>query len=254
MHINYFDVNKDGLTIRGIITKPDGKGPYPAVVYNHGFTGHKAESHFLFKKLSDSLANMGIVSIRFDFIGSGESDGKFQEMTMSSEVEDCLAVFHFAKEIDYIDSNRMNLIGFSMGGAVSIIASSALKEQVKKLILLCPAVNIFNVVTRNVKNEALFKYIEEGVIDFGGNLVGKELVDDVFHQNVYEEAKQVTANVQLIHGTNDDTVPPIVSLQLSKIFGDQSTLNWIHGSDHCYSSLDYETQVIDLVKSFMKDL
>ncbi|WP_193747726.1 alpha/beta hydrolase [Neobacillus niacini] len=250
MEIKHFEVMRDGLTIRGMMTKPDGDGPFPAVIYNHGFTGHKGESHFLFKKLADALAARGFASFRFDFIGSGESDGKFIEMTMTSEVKDCLAVFHYAENCELIDANSMNLLGFSMGGAVSILAASSLRERVKKLILLSPAANMQDVLTRKLQGEALLHYIETGTIDFGGNVIGKALLDDVFELDIYEAAKQVTAEVKLIHGTHDDAVPPFVSWKLAEIFAEKGSVHWIHGSDHCYTTARFETNVMDAVKSF----
>ena len=252
MKIKHFEVMRDGFTIRGMMTRPEGNGPFPAVIYNHGFTGHKGESHFLFKKLADTLANRGIVSFRFDFIGSGESDGQFIDMTLTSEVKDCLAVFHYAENIEFIDSDSMNLLGFSMGGAVSILAASILQERVKKLILLSPAANMQDVLSRKVQGETLLHFIETGTIDLGGNVVGKALLDDVLGLNIYEAAKQVTAYVQLIHGTNDDAVPPLVSFRLAEIFAEKGSVHWIHGSDHCYTSARYETEVIERVKSFFE--
>jgi len=251
MRINHFEVERDGLILRGIMTKPDGNGPFPAVIFNHGFTGHKAEAHFLFKKLSESLAGVDIVSLRFDYIGSGESDGYFKDMTMSSEVEDCLEVFNFAERAPFIDSTQMSLLGFSMGGAISIIASSILREKVKKLVLLCPAANMFDVLTRPVKIELLTNFLEEKTIDFSGNVVSKALIDDVFQFNIYEHAKHVTAKVKLIHGTNDDAVPPLVSWKLAELFPHPDSIQWIHGSDHCFSSSSYENQVLTTVKDFM---
>lgn len=252
MEIKNFEVMRDGLMIRGMMTKPCGDGPFPAVVFNHGFTGHKGESHFLFKKLADALAVKGIASFRFDFIGSGESDGKFIDMTMTSEVNDCLAVFYYAESLEYIDSKSMNLLGFSMGGGVSILAGSILQNRVEKMILLSPAANMQDVLTRKLQGDALLHYIDKGTIDLGGNVVGKPLLEDVFELDIYGAAKQVTAYVHLIHGTNDDAVPPLVSWRLAEIFAETGSVHWIHGSDHCYTSAGYELEVIERVKSFFE--
>src|SRR2546426_5960176 len=51
----------------------------PGVVLFHGFTGDRMESHWLFVKCSRALALAGIASLRFDFYGSGESEGEFSE-------------------------------------------------------------------------------------------------------------------------------------------------------------------------------
>ncbi|KLU63127.1 hypothetical protein CEB3_c04770 [Peptococcaceae bacterium CEB3] len=47
----------------------------PAVILFHGFTGTKLEPHRLLLKISHALEKLGFASFRFDFLGSGESDG-----------------------------------------------------------------------------------------------------------------------------------------------------------------------------------
>ena len=59
----------------------------PGVVLFHGFTGDRMESHWLFVKCSRALARAGIASLRFDFYGSGESEGEFSEVTLQGETE-----------------------------------------------------------------------------------------------------------------------------------------------------------------------
>ena len=56
------------------------------VVLCHGFGGSKDNQ--LFELIADSLQRHGIASVRFDFNGHGESEGRFQDMTVPNEIED----------------------------------------------------------------------------------------------------------------------------------------------------------------------
>lgn len=58
----------------------------PIAIIMHGFTGNK-EGRML-KLIADSLQNHGIASIRFDFNGHGQSEGRFEDMTVPNEIED----------------------------------------------------------------------------------------------------------------------------------------------------------------------
>ena len=57
------------------------------------------ENGYLFKVLSDELAKNGFSSIRFDFMGSGMSDGYFKDMTFRTELKDAINIIEYAMEI-----------------------------------------------------------------------------------------------------------------------------------------------------------
>jgi alpha/beta superfamily hydrolase len=93
------EIQSRNLTLRGMLHIPEGvSGKVPIVCIFHGFTGNKMEPHFIFVKLSRMLEARGIASIRFDFGGSGESDGDFIDMTISHELEEAIDFFKFYQE------------------------------------------------------------------------------------------------------------------------------------------------------------
>src|SRR5690349_11530430 len=84
-----------GEQIVGMLHLPEGRGRHPAVLLLHGFTGTKSEAHGMFVKMSRALVDHGIASLRFDFRGSGDSGGSFEEMTIKSEVIDATEAVRF---------------------------------------------------------------------------------------------------------------------------------------------------------------
>lgn len=252
--IHSFEVSRNGNKIRGFINRPDKEGKYPCLIYSHGFTGHMSDSHFMLAKLSKTLENLNIVSIRFDFLGTGESDGNFKDMTLSNEVADCETVINYAKTLNYIDANNINLIGFSMGGAVATITASKNINLINRAILISPAANIANIFMGGIRNEKIHVLLKEGIIDFNGNVLGKDAIDDALNINIYDKAKELNklkGNILLIHGSNDETVPPFISLKFKEILGEKATLKIIYGADHCYSSREYEKEILETIKSFL---
>jgi hypothetical protein len=87
------------------------------VILAHGFTGHKAETGRLFVDTARALANRGLDTLRFDFMGSGDSSGNFRDMTPLTEIDDLHAVLNWARRHGY---RRIGVLGLSLGGAVSI--------------------------------------------------------------------------------------------------------------------------------------
>lgn len=101
-------------------------GKVPFVILFHGFCDDRNEINFVHTELSRRLCERGIASVRFDFAGSGDSDGRFEDMTVSSEVEDGLAILDYVKSLDFVDQSRIAIHGLSMGGCVaSMVAGPA---------------------------------------------------------------------------------------------------------------------------------
>lgn len=125
--------NREGFTLAGILHVPGGR-PDEGVVIAHGFTGHK-NANFI-PELARDLEDSGYVVLRFDFRGNGESDGKFEEGTWTGFSEDLRSAVEFLKSMGL---NRIHVVGFSMGGAVSIVTYWKFKNF-DDLILIAPAI------------------------------------------------------------------------------------------------------------------
>jgi hypothetical protein len=98
-----------------VLHLPDGRGRAPAVLMCHGFTGHKAEAHRLFVHTARRLMQEGLVVLRFDFLGSGDSEGLFEEMTIRGEVEDALNALAFLRGHGRVDAARVANAGLLAG-------------------------------------------------------------------------------------------------------------------------------------------
>lgn len=243
-------INHNGLELRGMEHVPSGE-KLPAVILFHGFTGTKLESHRLFLNISRSLEAQGFASFRFDFLGSGESDGDFKDMTVTSELEEAETIFNYVKSHPKIDENRIIVLGFSMGGLVASLLTGKRHEEIAKLILLAPA-GTMGVMIELMKGN--LPYIEEeNAFDLGGNLIGKGFYEDVKSLEVWEQAAKYNGKVLLIHGSNDQAVPYAVSnLYIEKCYGIEAILHSIEGGDHTFSSYHWKKDVIDTIIKFIE--
>ena len=125
MKIEFRELISNGYTLRGLFSKPESEYK-DLVVMLHGFTGHKNENGYLFKQLTQTLTDNQIATLRYDFMGSGESDGNFEDFTFFTELEDAK---HIIEEAFRLNNNRkIILLGFSMGpscGGACALRSSA---------------------------------------------------------------------------------------------------------------------------------
>ena len=107
----------DGNTIAYATTE----GRTPTVVFLGGFrsdmTGTKAVA------LEAWAEKTGRAFLRFDYLGHGQSSGRFEDGTIGRWLDDSLAV------LDRLTSGRLVLVGSSMGGWLSLLAARARPDR-----------------------------------------------------------------------------------------------------------------------------
>jgi dienelactone hydrolase len=122
--------------IEAYVYKPEGTGPFPVVIYNHGSrAGHEREER-PFVYVGEMLMHSGYVVIVPERRGYGKSDGPTFGETIGQdrgprfvarvreEADDVLAVVEFVKTLPHADTKRMAGMGWSIRGIVSVFAAS----------------------------------------------------------------------------------------------------------------------------------
>lgn len=127
-----FQNEKDGNTIAGTLTVPDGAGPFPAVVLITGSGAQDRDEtvarHKPFWVIADHLSRHGIAVLRTDDRGVGKSTGSIPDSTTEDFAGDALAGVRALGGNDLIDRSRIGLMGHSEGATVAAIGASTSKE------------------------------------------------------------------------------------------------------------------------------
>jgi alpha/beta superfamily hydrolase len=100
------------------------------VICCHGFTGTKCESGRLFVSTARAMQKAGLDVLRFDFMGSGDSEGEFNEMTPNTQIRDARAVLAWGQR----RYERVAMLGLSLGGATVICAAYEAKRRPDALL------------------------------------------------------------------------------------------------------------------------
>src|SRR5690554_2594003 len=128
--------NKKGLKIRGVIDLPNKTPPFPAVLTLHGFMGTKEYNY----EWVEILNPLGIATLRIDFHGSGDSEGKFEEKTISGFIDDSISAIDYLSSRDDIKSDSLGIVGHS-AGAYTAILTAAKDARVKTFVASVPGLN-----------------------------------------------------------------------------------------------------------------
>jgi len=156
-------IGRDGETIVGTLAVPKGAEKPPVVLLLHGFTGTRDElpiagtKEGVLSRTARLLAERGVASLRIDFTGSGESSGKWEDMTPQGETADALAAFDWLKAQDGVDGDKIHVLGWSLGGLVA--AHVAAERPVASATLWAPASNALYNFSHFLGGEAVEKAI-----------------------------------------------------------------------------------------------
>lgn len=239
-------------TLRGMEHIPNNGESNPAVILFHGYTGQKVEPHRFFVNISRELEKQGVASFRFDFYGSGESDGSFKDMTVLSELEDARAILDFVKSHPTVNESKVIVLGFSMGGLVASLLAGEREEDIHKLILIAPAGTLKDSMKDWLSQ---LPYIESlQAYDNGGNLTGQRFLEELQTIEVWEQSAKYNNKVLMIHGTDDGAVAlDVASQYIEKCYGNQAELHVIEGADHTFNRFDWEQDVIRSIENFVSE-
>lgn len=194
------------LKLRGMLHLPRSPARAPALVMLHGFTGNRIGGNFLPVKLSRALANAGIASLRFDFAGSGESEGEFVDMSVLTELADARAALAYLARQKGVDAGRLGVYGHSLGGVVAamLLADARLRSGV----LLAAVADLPEAMERNSADEDESRMDELGYAVRGTNKVGKCFREDAEKAEPLSGLAESRADILIVHGADDETVPP----------------------------------------------
>jgi len=239
--------NHSGKWLRGMIHRPasgQGSENVAGVVFFHGFTGDRMESHWLFVKSSRALTAAGIASLRFDFYGSGESDGEFHEATFEGEISDAHAAVEFMSQQKGIDPRRLGLCGLSLGGAVA--ANLACRSGAKALVLLAAVAHLTQLqALAEQKTQPIPG--DSDLREYSGHLVSSHFLDGREKFEPLAAIAEFHGPTLIIHPEKDEFLPlshPEDFYQSAAARVKQKLI--IPGADHTFTYIAWEGEVIRL--------
>lgn len=113
--------------LKGYLCRPPGPGPFPAVLYNHGGLGNIIGGAP--KETCKALATAGFL---------GFAPIRRQTRSMKGHPNDVEAGLGYLLGLDYVDRNRVAMMGFSRGGALTFMVS-ARGSPIKAAVIMASA-------------------------------------------------------------------------------------------------------------------
>jgi dienelactone hydrolase len=250
--------NSKEQTLAGILVVPAGAGPFPAIVLCHGFTGWMNEPRW--PKLSQALVAAGYAVLRFDFTGNGDSEGELSDGTVQQEESDLLMAIEYLHKKNYIDKERVGVIGHHMGAAIAILAARD-NSKIRAIAGLSTLILYDNYgkhsFAPHMDEIGRKRYFMYNKIHYDGivrvHKITKTFVESLQGTNLEQEVKKVHQPILFVYGTMDETnQSPELIEKLFEAANEPKYIEFIDGADHNFTRKPHEQDVIVKTVHFFK--
>lgn len=228
---SYFDINEQGCSIRCKLYCTDARAVQRAIVYCHGFGGHKdtkAAETFAARAVSK---RKGTAVVCFDWPCHG-SDARKNLL-----LEDCDEYLGIV--VDWcrqrFETDELYAYGTSFGGYLLLKYLSEHGNPFRRVALRCPAIAMESTLLGVIATEDDLARLRAGkpvLMGFDRKVkVGPAFVEGVRQADIRErEFFDYADDLLIIHGTADEIVP----LEDSRAFADDNVIELvpIEGADH----------------------
>ena len=225
------------LTVSGMLLRPRGRGPFPAVVLNHGYIdpGGYVTGQGLMRE-QDALARAGFVVLHTDYRGHAASDpvSAVGRETRLGYTRDSLHAVGPLKRLPYVDPDRVAMLGRSMGGGVTLNALVAQPGAVRAAVLYASVSSAFLDNFRQFSQPGRPDEARAFFARFGSPQQDPDFYDDLSSRTFFD---RVTEPVLIHHGTADDTCPMAWSRTTQRLLteaGADATLRVYRGEQHAF--------------------
>jgi len=200
--------------------------------------------------------------VRFDYAGHGESSGEFGACTISTWLEDSLAVF------DAFCRGPQVLVGSSMGGWMALLMLRELKRRaavarpgaalVAGLVLIAPAVDFTEVllwqklppeVKQTIEREGA--WARPSAYSAEPYPITKRLIEDGRNHLLLGNLIETGCPVRILQGVQDPDVPWTHAVELSsRLAQDDVVLTLVKDGDHRLSRPEDIERLMHVIEEF----
>ena len=227
----------NGMLVSGVLLRPHGRGPFPAVVLNHGYIEPSAYATGQgMAREQDWLARAGFVVLHTDYRGhaAGDPATDVERELRLAYAQDAINAVLALERLRYVDAGRTAMVGRSMGGGVTMNALVAAPGLVDAAVIYASVssrhldnLRRWTIPERPTQAQAFFRRF------------GTPRESPAFYRGLSPRTHfdRITEPVLALHGAVDATCPPRWSRathRLMRAAGVDSRLVTYPGEDHTF--------------------
>ena len=182
---------------------PTGKGPHPVLLNIHGGYWRAKYDLAHASHLCEAIRLSGVATINVEYRRVGNPGGGWP-----GTFSDIRAAYQFVRQASgrfHIDTARLVVMGHSAGGQLALCLA-AHESSLQRVISLAGVVDLKRAFALHLSNDAVVEFL-------GGK---PDAVPEHYREADPMELSVPAARQWLVHGSNDDTVPPEFSREYVK--------------------------------------
>jgi hypothetical protein len=237
-------INRQGKKLSSILHVPK-KSTNKIIIISHSFKADKDYDR-IGVNFAKKACTEGYAVLRFDFYGSGKSDGKFEDSDVISQKQDLEDVIKFVQDKGY---TQIALAGLSQGAAMSVLVYN---PKIKVLILWSPAFDV------KVLYDRYKKYFEKANFLLRSRIrdkikvkIGKKMWQSFGKIKVFEKIPTIKAPTLVVAASKDSLHMNNITKYFKKL-NCEKKLEIIQDADHDFLDLNKEKQAISISLDFVK--
>jgi len=240
--------NKNGERLFGILTLPKEEGKFPLVIMAHGFAKTKSERKFV--EMARELAENRIASLRFDFSGCGDSEGKFEEMNISKQVEELNVAFRRLVKEKRIDKNKIGVFAHSLGTVIAVLFQQKY-GTIGCFVLAAPAFDQARLIQKWYSEAQIKEWKQQGYLDTPKFRIGIGYLEEA--RDYTDLLNQIKIPTFILHGREDEDIPVEMAKEaFRKLRSKEKKITIIPESDHHFESYLSRQRLIELSVNWFK--
>ncbi len=170
------------------------------IIFCHGFTGNKCENKRLFVEAARDFQTQRYNVLRFDFFGSGDSDGEFKQSRLSHNIANLRDAIAWAVEAGMA---HIAVLGISLGAATAILA---VNDQPIEALVSWSAVPDMRKLLESHVGVDMNKPPRQAVFEYDGWQIEAEFGADALQYDVMSAIAELTLPKFIVQGTADAPV------------------------------------------------
>jgi len=209
----------EGNKIYGLLTIPETNKPengFPIIAFIHGYIDPDVyQTTSRYEAYQDGLARERFITFKIDLRGHGNSEGEAVNGHFSEAyVVDTLNSIASLKKLPEADASKIGIWGHSNGGEIGL-RSMVVSEEIKAGVFWAGVVGSFEGMLETYNSKIGFLYLGRGTPELvkENDLPSK---NPDFWQKIdpYFYLEGIGGEIQLHHGTTDESVPIDTSQEL----------------------------------------
>ena len=236
-------------TLRGTLTVPkEHDDQIPVAILLHGLNTDRSWCD----DIAWVLADNGIASVRFDFDGNGASDGASEDMTISSEVRDTIAMLDYVEGLSFTDQDNIFMVGKSMGAVDAVLAAQGRGSEIRAMCLWYPGFGVADATRHGFLLGSFFNPFDPPeTLEAAGYTYGREFLQEAKALDYQSACRSYTGPVMILHGDADFIAPISYSYEAAELF-QNCTLQVVPGGFHGFYGWQ-EMKALDDMLSFFQE-